>query len=138
MAIPRTPDEGRQQPLSISWSHAVATDADRTDKFWKCPAGKKFRVDLVQYVNVTGLAEHAANFAVLTVQKGTTAIASYSTDSAGAGDNGIPADTFIDFTLTATDANRVLAAGDVLSLKIDESGTTTVPAGTVIVHGRYV
>lgn len=136
--LPRDSADDLQQAVELAFDHAVATDADRTDKFWKCPTGKRLRVDSVQYINVTGLAEHAANFAVLSVNNGATVIASKSTDSAAPADASIAADTFVDFTMAAADADRIVEGGEVLSFKIDESGTTTVPAGRVIVHGRYV
>ena len=137
--LPRDSADDLQQAVELAFDHAVATDADRTDKFWKCPAGKRLRVDSVQYINVTGLAEASANAALLSVNNGATVIASWDTDSdLSATDVSIPADAFIDFNMAADDEDRIVEEGDVLSFVINESGTTTVPAGRVIVHGRYV
>ena len=121
----------------IPCDHAEAADTDLNVKFWKVP--RALRVTRVLYINVTGLAEHATNAAIVALKKGATTVASWNTDSDLSGsDVSIPANTFIELNLTATDADRVFAAGDIMSLDIDESGTTTVPAGKVVVEGIYL
>lgn len=110
--------------------------ADATVKLMKMPW--RFRVDAVQYVNPTGLAEHADNHFAIKLLKGSTVVASYSTDADQAGDNGIAADTFINLTLSATDADLVFAQNDEMKLFLDEGGTASLPPGRVVVIGRTV
>lgn len=52
-------------------------------------------------------------------------------------DNGIAADTQIALTLNAASA-RFCEADTMLELLVSEIGTTTVPAGNVVVEGRYL
>lgn len=127
-----------QERVVLTFDHPAVT-ADTTWKLFKVPAGRKLVVDQVDYLNPTGLAEDASNIFELSVKNGSTVVAGpLSTDSAAATDASIVADTFTDVTISATAANRVLAAGDVLSLLADETGTATLPAGRIVVHARYV
>jgi hypothetical protein len=41
-------------------------------------------------------------------------------------------------TLSATDADRVLNAGDSLYFVATEDGTATLPVGRMVVEGEYV
>ena len=127
-----------QERVVLSFDHPAVT-ADTTWKFFKVPAGRKLKVDAVEYLNPTGLAEHAVDFFALSLKKGSTVMAGpLSTDSAGAGDNGIAADTFTTIPLSATAADTVAEGGDVLAFFADESaGAATLPAGRVVVHARY-
>jgi len=122
---------------TFTYDHASVT-ATTTVKLFKVPTGKSLRVVQVDYINPTGLAEHADNHFEVAIKNGATTMASWSTDADGAGDNSIPADTFITLTNSSTDANLVAAAGDVLSLVLTEGGTATLPVGRVVVHYRYV
>jgi len=119
----------------MTFDHATAVDADRTDKLWKVP--RAFRLERVSYVNPTGLANHAANFFVLKLTKGATVAASWSTETGEEGT--LTADTFVDFTLSATDADLVFAADDEMKLFLDEAaGTATLPAGRITIEGFYL
>jgi hypothetical protein len=132
---PRRPNQFLQEVYRTEYDHAAAADADQTVHLDKLT--RRMKVTKVKYINPTGLAEHAANHAKIQILNGATVVAEKNTDSAGAGDNGIPANTFIDLTLSATAADLLFDADDVLTFKIDESGTTTVPAGRVVVEGVY-
>ena len=54
------------------------------------------------------------------------------------GDGTLVADTPVDLQLTATDADLVVAADAQISLFLDEDGTATLPAGELVLEGRYV
>lgn len=109
---------------------------DTTIKLWKAPG--PFRVDRVLYINPTGLAEDATNVFVIKLLKGSTVVASKSSDSDEAGDNNIVADTFYTLTLSATDADAVFAKDDEMKLFLDEGGTASLPPGRLIVEGRLL
>lgn len=145
MPNPRRANTKYHEQVVLIFDHAAVADADRTDKFFKVPVGKTLRVDAVDYLNVTGLVAHAANWCEILVQKGATSMFGWITDADGLGNiNGaapegtIAADTFVAMTAKTAAADRVCAAGDVLSIKFNEEGTTTLPAGRVVVRGTYV
>jgi hypothetical protein len=125
----------------ISIDHPAET-GDATIKFHKCL--RKFRVEKVEYINPTGLATDNTNSFEVALKNGTTKVAAWNTDGDATGINGgategsITANTFLTLTKSSTDANLVFAAGDVMSLSMDETGDTTLPAGRMVVHGRYL
>lgn len=126
-----------QEAVVLSFDHPEVT-GDTVWKFFKVPAGKKLRIDKCDYINVTGLAQDTTNVFNLIVKHGSTTVASWSTDNdLMVPDASIPADTFMALTLEA-DANLVAPADAVLSFTADEGGTATLPAGRLVVHGRYV
>lgn len=133
--LARRPNDLFRERFQFDYNHAQLT-ADETVKL--IDATRAGRITRAYYVNPTGLAEDATNFFAVQLLKGATVVASYSTDSAGAGTNSIAADTFTELTLSATDADRVFAAGDDLSFKADEGGTATLPPGRLIVEGYYL
>ncbi len=123
----------------MSFDIAAAADADRTDKLFKVPAGRKLRILEVQIVMPAGLAEHTTNAALLALKKGATVIASMNTDSdLSVPDASIAADATTVVPLSATDANRVVPGGTDVTWGIDESGTTTVPAHRLNIFARWV
>lgn len=81
---------------------------------------------------VNGAATAGPSFLVA-LANGATTLASRSSAVSN-----FTADTFLAMTLNATDANLVVAAGSVLSLVLTETGDTTLPAGKVILRGRYL
>lgn len=117
----------------ISFDHA-SVSADTTLRIAKLT--KPFRISKVRYVNETGLAGSGANFFNIKLLKGATVAANWSTDSGAQGT--IAASTFVDMVLSATDADQVFAADDVMSLFLDETGTAALPAGRIVIEGRYV
>lgn len=134
---PRNPNT--REPRTIPFDHPQVT-ATTTWKMWKVPAGRKFRVTRASYINVTGLAADNTNAFAGTLQNGSTVVASlFNTDGndvpAGAS---LAADTFVEGTLSATDASLVLAAGDILSLVVTEDGAATLPAGRLVVEGYLI
>lgn len=128
-----------QESVVIPFDHPQVTD-DTEWKIFQVPPGKTFRLDRVDYLNPTGLAEDTTNVFALSVKNGATVMAGpLSTDSDGAGaDNSIAADTFTEIPLSATDSDLIAAAGDEISLLADEGGAATLPAGRLTLHGRYV
>lgn len=132
----RRPNDVEAERLSLLKEHAELT-ATTTIKLYKVPAGRTFRLDSVQYNNVTGLAGHATDAFAGTVQNGATVAATlFNTDTGDAGGASLAADTPAFGTLSATSASRVFAAGDVVSLVLTEDGTATLPAGTLVFEGR--
>lgn len=131
----RNPNEFLQELVVLSYDHAALT-ADTPVKLLKVPAGKKFRLDKAEYINPTGLAQDAANYFAIEVKKDATVMASWSTLTGAQGT--IAADTFVDLVKSGTDANLVAAAGAIISVNFDETGVQTLPAGRIVVHGRYV
>jgi hypothetical protein len=100
-------------------------------------AQRKFKVDKVEYINPTGLAAHAANFWDIGIKADATSMAEWSTDSAAEGALG--ADTVNECTLSATVANRVAAKDAVISFYATKNASAAnLPAGRIIVHGRYL
>lgn len=117
--------------------HAQVT-ATTSIRLWSVPVGRKFRLDRALYINPTGLAEDATNWFEVSIQKGSTKMAAFSTDSDEAGTNTIPANTPLELPLAAAQADRVAVAGDIISLVLTEGGTATLPAGRVVIEGRLV
>ena len=138
MSAPRHDNVGQQEFFELAYDH-VAVTATTTVKLARVPVGKKLRIDKVEYVNVTGLAEHADNHFDIAIELGGTVAANWSTDDVDEGT--IAADTFVDLTLSATDANLVAdasAAVVAVNLVLTETGTATLPAGRIVVWARYV
>lgn len=97
------------------------------------------RIDKVEYNSPAGLAGHADNHFTLDVLKDATSMtATYSTDSDVVGQGTLAADALQNIALHATAANQVFAAGEVLSCLMTKAGTQTLPAGTFIIHGRWI
>lgn len=143
--LPRFPNTELQEPYQCTATHAALT-ADTPVRLDKIPPGKKVRVEHVQYINPTGLVADPTNAFSLKVRKnhgagGAADVATvFNTDSddvpAGAT---LAADTWVTGTLTSTDLDRVLSAGDTLDLFFDEDGISTLPAdGRIVIRGRYV
>jgi hypothetical protein len=110
---------------------------DTTYNLWVVPGERAARIDKVFYINPTGLAGHGSNTFTLSLKNGETVMASWSTDTDD-GEGSIPADEFIELTLSATDADLVAVADDVLSMLFDEGGTASLPPGRFLIHGRYL
>jgi hypothetical protein len=133
--MPRRQNQHLAEQVELTFDHAAQT-ADLTVKLWKCPAGRSFVLDSAEYVNPTGLAADAANYFNLKVLKGAaTVAANWSTETGQQG--AIAADTFVSL-VNGSLANRTFAAADVMSFMMDETGTQTLPAGRLVLRGRYV
>lgn len=105
---------------------------------WSVPAGRKFRVSRVMYNNPTGLAADASNFYTIALKGAVsgTVIASWSTQTSAQG--ALTADTPVTLILNATDANLVLAAGEIPQAAYTKSGTQTLPVGTLTFEGELL
>lgn len=133
--MPRRPDDIRAEKVFFPKEQA-STAATLTLKVFKVPPNKKFRLDSVHYNNVTGLAANAANFFVGTIKNGATVAATvFNTNSVGGA--AIAADTPTYGTLSGTDSARIFNAGDVLLFVATLTGTQTLPAGTLVLEGRF-
>ncbi len=135
MGLPRFNADDMQQGFELSYDHGAAA-VDATVKIFQIPAGKTLKVDGVKYINPTGLAQDGTNYFTVKLLKGTTVAFSWSTLTGSQGS--LAANTFVDLVISATAADAVFAAADVMSLFLDETGDTTLPAGRLVVYGRYV
>lgn len=135
MALPRRKDKFRTERQTISLDHAQ-TAASATTKVWKVPAGRKFRITRVFYVNPTGLAGNAANFFQIRALNAALVGAEWSTSTAG--QSTLTANTPVELVLSATDANRVLPENTDLSFATILTGTATLPAGRVVIEGDLI
>lgn len=114
----------------------ASTAATVAEKVWTVPAGRSLRLDGAWYNSPTGLAAHASNYFTITVKKGSTVMASWSTQVGAQGT--LTADTPVSLVLSATDANTVAAAADVITVSYTLSGTQTLPAGRMTLNFRLV
>lgn len=87
-------------------------------------------------VTDTGTGTHTLSDTASTVRP--LIVASYSTNSAGAGTNTLAANTFTPLALSATDVDAIVEGGEELALILIEGGTATLPAGSGFVRGRFV
>lgn len=133
MAQNLRPNNTEAEKFVLAYDHASAT-GDTTVKLLK--ADRKMRIDKVRYVNPTGLAEDATNFFDVQLIVRAAVAANWSTETGQEGT--LTADTWVDLSLTATAADLILAADDELALTLDESGTATLPAGRIVVFGRWI
>jgi hypothetical protein len=142
MATARRPNDFLQDRIApIVHEHGELT-ADLTVKLYKVPTGRTFRLDRVSYINPTGLAAHADNYFVVKVRvKSTTVAAQWSTQTTGGtpgGQGTLTANTFVELVPVGADTNRVASGGDEISVFYDEFGTATLPAGRLVLEGRFV
>lgn len=133
MSKPRRFNDRYQDRFPIPLD-VVSHNATATVHFHKCT--RDFILESVDYINPTGLASDDTNYFVITIQDGSTVMASYSTKTTG-GQGTITADTFTTVPLSATAANLDATKGDVIALVVTLHGTQTLPAGRIVLHGRY-
>lgn len=108
---------------------------------WVVPTAHRYRIGRVWYNNPTGLAADPANYFTIAVKGAVsgTVYASWSTQSVGSGGNGaLVADTPVSLVLNTNSANLVLAENEVLQVTYTKSGTATLPAGALVIEGRFV
>ena len=116
---------------------AAASTTTAATYFWRAPvAGEVQAVHMVPGAAVTA---NDTNFGTVICNKGaSTIIASKSTKTtAGGGSGDWVAGTPVPLALSATLANRELAAGDVLSFQITKDGSgVQIPASAMVVTFR--
>jgi hypothetical protein len=137
MATLPKPAQVHQNKFCVSVDHPAETT---TATVHVMLATRAFIVDSVYYVNPTGLAEDTTNVFSGTVNKGATVFATlFNTDSdLSVPDASIPANTWIAGVLDADSAKREFEPGDALDLVFTEGGNSTLPAGRLVVEGRYL
>lgn len=130
--VPRRPSHARER---VTFGFDIPNETgDATLKMWKLP--RDFKVERVLYVNPTGLAADGTNYFTVKLLKGSTVVASWSTLSSAEG--ALVADTWVELTLSVTDANLVYATDDEMKVFLDETGNSTLPAGRIVVEGYYL
>lgn len=97
---------------------------------------EKFRVERVELMTDATYAADPTNYYVFTLQVGATVVATWSTLTGQEG--ALTALTPAKMTLSATDANLVLAAGGALTLVATKNGAAANITPRVVVHGRTV
>ncbi len=117
---------------------AATTGATLVTKLTKV-SGLRLHVDRVEYINPTGLAGHGSNYWEIALKNGSDVIAQWSTDSDVAGQGTITANTPIDLVLATDHSLLALDSGETLSLALTKfASAANLPAGRIVVHGRYV
>lgn len=137
MPMPRPTDiEPQQETFDLGpYEHANAIAATTVVKM--VTARRRFRVERVEYINPTGYVQDAANYYTLELRKGATVIASWSLLTGAQGT--IAADTPVNLVLSATDVNRIVQAGDLLSwAMVKTAAAANLPLGRFNVSGRFV
>ncbi len=138
---------GAHDLVTLRATHAAnANGGVQTTFIAKTPDDRFFVIDSVGYYNETGLVADNTNAAKVQVLQGSVVAAGWNTDGNdtvnGIGATATPegtitADTPLALTLN-TLANRTVPPGTRINTVVTEIGTTTVPAGTVVIHGRYI
>ena len=124
------------QQVVLMKEHAANSD-NGTETHRVAKLHRRMIVEAVRYVNPTGLAAHASNYATFSLKNDSTTVASFDTDTNG--DNiTLAANGYQDATLSGTAADLLVEVDEVLDWEVAETGTTTVPAGRVEVYGRYI
>lgn len=131
----RRPDYFEQERVTMTLE-VPSTAASLTLKLWKIPAGRKFAVERVSYINPTGLTGASGNAFAGALKNGSTTMATLFNTDTGAGGATLAADTFVEGTLSGTATAQWGAAADVLSLVLTKTGTQTLPAGRLVIEGR--
>jgi hypothetical protein len=119
---------------TLPYDHAALTTTT-TVKLYKVPAGRTLRLVRASEVNPTGLVGDGTNAFTLTIQNGATVANTVFNTNTGAGGASLAADTFVEGTPSATDANLVYQAGDIVSAVFTEDGTASLPAGHLVLEG---
>lgn len=133
--LDRTPNDVLTEYTEVPYEHAGAVAATVVHKLRVIR--RPMRIEKVDYILPAGYTQDAANYYVIELRKGATVIASWSCQTGQQGT--ITADTPVSLVLSATDANRVCAAGDVLSLALVKFGAAAnLPLGRMCAHGLYV
>lgn len=123
------------QSFQLVIAHPSVTQDTTTAEF-KTHPNRKLKITKVEYVNDTGLAASATDYFAVQLKTAATVLAAWSTLNSAQG--ALVAGTFHNMVLNVTPTNLVLPAGSPLSLLLDETGTQTLPAGKLIVHGEYL
>lgn len=134
MSEPKRPS--REQTELVLLKEQAQLTATTTHYVWKNDSGQKVRIDKVKYINPTGLANDAANFFVLALKQAAVEVAKWSTETGQQGT--IAAAAYVDLVLSTTDADLIIEDGESLTFVCTETGTATLPAGTLQVRGRFI
>jgi hypothetical protein len=98
---------------------------------------RPFRIDRVRYVNPTGLAEDAANYFKIQVLNEALVAFEWSTETGQEGT--LTGGTWV---IVPAGAGGAAAASFVkdeeLDFNFDETGTATLPAGTIVLECSYL
>lgn len=130
----RAPLGGVDAISPMRFDHAQVT-GDTTLRLFKNDADRHMRIKSISYINPTGLAQDATNVFAIKVQDA-AASKVYGTWDTTTGQNGtIAADTWVSLTLGT---NLIVAPGEAVNLLLDEGGTATLPAGSVVVHAEMI
>lgn len=132
MSSPRRINDRFQDRLPVPMDVASKA-ATFTAKMHK--AARAGVLEVVDYVNPTGLVQDPTNYFDIELKNGATSMCKWTTLTGAQGT--IAADTYVTIPLNAALANYTFAAGDVISLVLTLHGTQTLPAGRITFHARY-
>jgi hypothetical protein len=124
-----------QTPFFLRYDHAQVT-GDTTVRLLKNTSGQQLRIDEIVYINPTGLAQDGSNYFAIQVKQGSVVVGEWSTLTGAEGT--IAADTYVALDLSDTDADLIIEDDEILTLLLDETGTATLPAGSIEIRGRFV
>jgi hypothetical protein len=113
----------------------ASVSATTTVHLYKVPAGRKFRLERVLFINPTGLAIDPANAFKGEIKDSAVVMSTvFDTLTGDTGSASLPANTFVDAALIA--ANIGAIGNDVIDLVLTKTGTQTLPAGSLVIEGR--
>ena len=127
-------DVGKEGDLTSLRSLHIQVTADTTQYLFESPADRWFILEEAVYYNATGLAADTTNFYNIKVQDQTpTVFANWSTQTSAQGT--ITADTPVRMVLGSSVA---IPPNSLVDLMLDEDGSATLPAGEILLTGRYL
>lgn len=134
-AMTRRKNRVLQERMPVQFDFSAVTTTSTFEFF---PTHQQtFLVENADLISWTGLAVSDTDYVVVTLQDGATVMATWSTKTTG-GNGALTAHTFKAMALSAVSGALDAAAGDVLKLVFTVTGTPTLPAGRLVVHGRYL
>lgn len=113
-----------------------AITANTSTKEFKVRPDRFFVVEKARLYDFTGLAASGVNYVAIKLKNGATVLATWSTQTGQQGT--ITADTWLNMVLNGTPANLVLAPDADLTLEFTVTGAPTLPAGKILLEGRYI
>lgn len=136
MGVPRRENTIVREPFYCKVDHAQAT-ADATGaKFFTNGTGRQIKIKKVLYTNPTGLVQDADNYFNVKLMQAAVVVANWSTQTSAQGT--IAADTAKTLVLNTTESELIIEPDERLHYILDETGDTTLPAGSFEVFGEIL
>lgn len=97
---------------------------------------KKARIDRIDLRLLAAIAEDNTDYYTIQIKQASVVVADWDTRAANEGV--IAANTFVQMTLSSTDADKIIQAGEVLDIDFNENGDVVLSDIELIIHGRYL